>query len=74
MIKAFGMCGDMRMAFELMDEMQEEGHVIDGVTYSQIMIACISDKQAGLKHIIEVSIYGDRIVLYQLLFKCNLSV
>ena len=44
----------MRMAFELMDEMLEAGHYLDLHTYSQILIACNSDKHAGLKHIIEV--------------------
>ena len=44
----------MRMAFELMDEMLEAGHYFDLHTYCQLMIACNSDKHAGLKHIIEV--------------------
>ena len=42
------------MAFELLDEMQEGGHYLDLYTFSQILIACNSDKHAGLKHIIEV--------------------
>ena len=56
MVMAFGMCGDMRMAFELMDEMQEVGHLLDNYSYAGLLHACISDKHAGLKHVIEVCI------------------
>ena len=54
MIKTFGKCGDMRMAFELLDEMQEAGHYLDLYTFTQTLVACNSDKHAGLKHVIEV--------------------
>ncbi len=54
MIKAFGKCGDLRMAFEMTDRMIEEGLGLDSEAYCQLLIACISDKHAGLKHAIEV--------------------
>ena len=44
----------MRMAFELLDEMQEAGHYLDLYTFTQTLVACNSDKHAGLKHVIEV--------------------
>lgn len=54
MIKAFGRCGDIKTAFEVVDEMIESGCRVSVETYNTLMIACISDKDAGFTHAIEV--------------------
>ncbi|EEC19869.1 pentatricopeptide repeat-containing protein, putative [Ixodes scapularis] len=47
MIKAFGRCGDIEMAFKIMDEMAAQKHAITTETFAFLLMACISDKQAG---------------------------
>lgn len=47
MIKAFGVCGDLQAAFEVMDEMAEQKHAITADTFAFLLMACISDKEAG---------------------------
>ncbi len=54
MIKAFGRVGDLRMAFELMDESRDAGGRLDVYAFNHLLSACLSDKDAGLKHAIEV--------------------
>ncbi len=62
MVKAFGMCGDLQTAFALVDEMHNHGYAVDDEVFSHLLIACISDKEAGLKHAIEVNIYLVKLV------------
>lgn len=47
MIKAFGKCGDLNMAFRIMDEMADAKHAITTETFAFLLMACISDKEAG---------------------------
>lgn len=47
MIKAFGRCGDIEMAFKIMDEMAAQKHAITTETFAFLLMACVSDKQAG---------------------------
>lgn len=47
MIKAFGKCGDLDMAFRVMDEMAGAKHAITTDTFAFLLMACISDKEAG---------------------------
>ena len=56
MIKAYGVCGDLQGAFAVTDEMLASGARPSEETYSFLLMACISDREAGLKHAIEVSI------------------
>ncbi len=53
MIKAFGSTGDLHMAFTLMDECSGRGELGVGV-FAHLLVACHCDKDAGLKHAIEV--------------------
>ncbi|CAK1556125.1 unnamed protein product [Leptosia nina] len=50
MIKAFGRCGDLPMAFKLIDEMIEKKIKIRVHTLNHLLHACISDKESGLRH------------------------
>ncbi|XP_066156987.1 pentatricopeptide repeat-containing protein 1, mitochondrial [Euwallacea fornicatus] len=50
MIKAFGRCGDLPMAFSLVDEMQSKGFKIKDDTFNFLIQSCISDKEAGFRH------------------------
>ncbi|KAH7942912.1 hypothetical protein HPB52_002274 [Rhipicephalus sanguineus] len=47
MIKAFGKCGDLDMAFRVMDEMADAKHAITTETFAFLLMACISNKEAG---------------------------
>ncbi|XP_076040230.1 pentatricopeptide repeat-containing protein 1, mitochondrial isoform X2 [Oratosquilla oratoria] len=53
MIKAFGRCGDIEMAFTLVDRMLEQGLMISTATFNFLLQACISDKEAGFRHAIK---------------------
>ena len=55
MIKAFGRCGDIVTAFSIVDEMIDARLRIDNKVFSMLLQACISDKEAGLRHAIQVS-------------------
>ncbi|GFT42837.1 pentatricopeptide repeat-containing protein 1, mitochondrial [Nephila pilipes] len=54
MIKAFGKCGDIQTAFEIVDEMAVADIKIDVSTYCFLLISCIANKEAGFTHAIEV--------------------
>lgn len=47
MIKAFGKCGDLDMAFRVMDEMASAKHAITNETFAFLLMACITNKEAG---------------------------
>ncbi|KAK3592342.1 hypothetical protein CHS0354_021676 [Potamilus streckersoni] len=53
MIKAFGMCGDLETAFIIMDEASKK-YRLDQECFSYLIMACISDKEAGFHHTIQV--------------------
>lgn len=53
-IAAFGKHGQLKMAFQLADEMVEVGFVPNEDTYASLLIACSSEKVAGFKYAIEV--------------------
>lgn len=46
--------GDLPTAFEIVDEMLSNRIVPDVSTFSHLMIACINDKEAGFKLVVEV--------------------
>ena len=52
MMKAFGRCGDIQCAFDLLDKMGEQRIGVSAFTVSHLLHACISDKKAGLRHAI----------------------
>lgn len=51
-IKAFGRCGEIECAFDLLDKMGEKRIRVSAFTVSHVLHACISDKEAGLRHAI----------------------
>lgn len=50
MIKAFGRCGDINTAFELVDEMKEKDMSVTLYTMNHLLQACIEDKEYGFRH------------------------
>lgn len=50
MVKAFGRCGDLPMAFKIVDEMVSKKIKIRVHTLNHLLQACISDKTNGLRH------------------------
>lgn len=50
MIKAFGRCGDLSMAFALVDEMQQKGFPVKNDTVNFLLQSCITDSEAGFRH------------------------
>lgn len=50
MIKAFGRCGDLEMAFKIVDEMMTKKIKIRVHTFNHLLHACINDKEHGLRH------------------------
>lgn len=50
MIKAFGRCGDLVTAFQIVDEMVSKKIKIRVHTFNHLLHACISDKNTGLRH------------------------
>ncbi|XP_023211980.1 pentatricopeptide repeat-containing protein 1, mitochondrial-like [Centruroides sculpturatus] len=54
MIKAFGKCGDLKTAFIIVDEMKREGHSLTEETFSFLLMSCISDREAGFTHAVQV--------------------
>ena len=56
MISAFGMCGDIEMAFSLLDEVLLKHRPNQNLLCSAL-VACISDKDAGFRHAILVNIH-----------------
>jgi pentatricopeptide repeat protein len=54
LIAAFGKHGQVKMAFQLADEMVEVGFIPNEDTYVSLLIACHSEKNTGFKYAIEV--------------------
>ncbi|KAJ3661805.1 hypothetical protein Zmor_006187 [Zophobas morio] len=50
MIKAFGRCGDLTVAFALVDEMMIKKIPIKDDTLNFLLQACVQDKEAGFRH------------------------
>lgn len=50
MIKAFGRCGEVEYAFDLLDKMGEKRIKVDASTINHVLHACINDKNSGLRH------------------------
>jgi pentatricopeptide repeat domain-containing protein 1 len=50
MIKAYGRCGDLKTAFQLVDEMTDKNLRIEVDTFNFILQACASDKEFGFRH------------------------
>ena len=49
MIKAFGRCGDLESAFDILDEMKEQRLLVDSEALNHLLQGCISDKEAGFR-------------------------
>ena len=50
MIKAFGKCGEIEYAFDLLDKMGEKRVRVSASTICHVLHACINDKESGLRH------------------------
>lgn len=77
MIKAFGRCGDIETAFELVDEMKENKNMnVTLYTMNHLLQACIEDKEYGFRHALLVwhKIYQRKITpdvhSYNLMLRC----
>ncbi|XP_022912620.2 pentatricopeptide repeat-containing protein 1, mitochondrial [Onthophagus taurus] len=77
MIKAFGRCGDLNTAFELVDEMSSKKIPVKEDTINFLLQSCVSDKDAGFRHALLVwrKFYQKRlnpdIYSFNLLLKCT---
>lgn len=54
MIKAFGRCGDIATAFQIVDQMVSKKIKIRVHTFNHLLHACIADKNTGLRHALVV--------------------
>ena len=54
MIKVYAKCKDLLTAFSVVDEAHEAGLKLDGQCFAFLLMACVADEMAGLKHAIEV--------------------
>ncbi|XP_068618640.1 pentatricopeptide repeat-containing protein 1, mitochondrial isoform X2 [Battus philenor] len=54
MIKAFGRCGDLQMAFKIVDEMISKKIKIRVHTFNHLLHACVADKENGFWHALVV--------------------
>ncbi|CAF1118895.1 unnamed protein product [Adineta ricciae] len=54
LIAAFGKHDQLKMSFQIADEMTEVGFVPNEDTYASLLIACQSEKNAGFKYAIEI--------------------
>lgn len=50
MIKAFGRCGDIQTAFQLVDEMKDKKLRLKIDTINHLLQVCCSDKEVGFRH------------------------
>ena len=50
MIKAVGLCGDLEAAFDIVDQVHNQFKAINQDTVRHLLMACISDKDAGFRH------------------------
>ncbi|XP_049298048.1 pentatricopeptide repeat-containing protein 1, mitochondrial [Anopheles funestus] len=50
MIKAYGRCGDLKTAFQLVDEMVERRLNVGTDTFNFLLQACITDREYGFRH------------------------
>lgn len=76
MIKAFGRCGEIMTAFELVDEMKSKNLAIEVQTFNFLLQACISDPEYGFRHALIVwhKIYSRRLLpdvySFNLMLRC----
>ncbi|XP_014247871.1 pentatricopeptide repeat-containing protein 1, mitochondrial [Cimex lectularius] len=77
MIKAFGRCGDIQMAFTIVDEMKQNNLKITTTTINFLLQACASDVKSGLRHalivwrkLIKLKIKPN-LYTYNLLLRCT---
>ena len=54
LIAAYGKHGQLKMAFQIADEMVEMGLIPNEDTYASLFIACNAEKSSGFKYAIEV--------------------
>lgn len=53
---AFGWCGDMGTAFQVVDEMIQAGIMVTPETMSFLLQACITNKETGFWHAMKVRV------------------
>lgn len=76
MIKAFGRCGDIATAFQLVDEMKSKDLEIEVQTFNFLLQACVSDADYGFRHALIVwhKIYQRRLLpdlySFNLMLRC----
>jgi len=56
LLLAFGRTGDLLTAFSLVDEMLTKKYKLKDETFNFLLQACISDKEAGFRHALLVSL------------------
>ncbi|XP_055325071.1 pentatricopeptide repeat-containing protein 1, mitochondrial-like [Sitodiplosis mosellana] len=77
MIKAFGRCGDIDTAFQLVDEMKDRKLLMKVHTMNHLLQACCSDKAYGFRHALIVwhKIYHHKMVpdihSFNLMIRCT---
>lgn len=76
MLKAFGRCGDINTAFQIVDDMILQGMLVTTETINFLLQACVSNKETGYRHALmvwrkmrELKLSPD-IYSYNLLIRC----
>ncbi|KAB7494113.1 Pentatricopeptide repeat-containing protein 1, mitochondrial [Armadillidium nasatum] len=76
MIKAFGHCGDIKTAFEIVDEMVYGGLPVTSETLCFLLQACFTDKETGFRHALMVwrqvrsLLIQPNVFTYNMLLRC----
>ena len=73
MINAFAGCGDTEMALSLVDEALQT-HRPSQNFLNCALSACVSDKEAGFRHAIQVPALGNIFLIYETTFVLFLAV
>lgn len=77
MVNAFGRCGDIATAFQLVDEMKEKNLSVKIDTMNHLLQVCCSDKEYGFRHALYVwhKIYRRKMVpdifSFNLMIRCT---
>ncbi|KAK4320608.1 hypothetical protein Pmani_008544 [Petrolisthes manimaculis] len=74
MIKAFGRCGDIKTAFQIVDDMLSQGLLVTTETLNFLLQACITDTISGFRHAIMVWRKMRRLNLLPDIYSYNLLV
>ena len=58
---AFGWCGDISTAFQVVDEMIQDGIMVTTETMSFLLQACITNKEAGFWYAVKVRMRREKV-------------